>query len=236
MGFFNPLDVITGGVAALPGTGVSQAAINAGKVGGGVGQGSLAALGSGVGRNAPIYNPVQPPQNGPQPVPGMPPRSFDGPVIGTGFPGPGQPPFDPNVVINGGWGSEGPGGFTGHAQDPNFRPTPIPGGPYGNRGSGQPLNQPMGGGALAGLGMQVPVGGTPTSSQINAAWANMPGGQPTQSGYVDPSTLNSSIAGGAGLSQSDMVTMQGPDGTTKTMPRSEAAHWLSKGATMAMGG
>jgi hypothetical protein len=153
-----------------------------------------------------------------------------------GYPMPSPQPWTPNEHWTDGGNSEGPGGFTGQNQDPNFGQLgTIGAGPYGNRGSGQPINQPVGGGALAGLGMQVPVGGTPTSSQINAAWANMPGGQPPQSGYVDPSSLISRIAGGAGLSQSDMVTLQGPDGTTKAVPRSEAAHWLSKGATMASG-
>jgi hypothetical protein len=219
--------------------------------------GSLAALGGGTGRNAPIYNPVQPPQSGPQPVPGMPPRPMRDLILPGGGGGFWNPPPNIGVQVDNGNGgpmtqqdydntvkrynellpesqkyfrdfgppdpndptrnemnilagrmlawqampgnapvlqpmgnSEGPGGFTGHAQDPNFGQLgTIGAGPYGNRGSGQPLNQPMG--SLQGLG--------------------------------------------GGMNQSGMVNLRGPDGSTKAVPQSDLAHWLSRGAQQIQG-
>jgi hypothetical protein len=238
MAFFNPFDVITAGAGALPGTGVSDAAIRAGKVS--APAGSLAALGGGqAGPNGPggAMAWMQP---SPQPVPGMPPQqtptmnpdilkrfmdpSFD-PRMEPGFqdprmpgagidPSTGQPmtqqdydntlkrynellpesqkyfrdfgPPDPNDPTRNemnvlgqrleAWqampgnapvyqtmgGGEGPGGFTGQNQDPNFgQLSTVGAGPYGNRGSGQPISQPMGGYQAPGMATWTPAAGVP---------------------------------------------------------------------------
>ncbi len=220
MSFFNPLDVITGGAKALPGTGVSQAAINAGKVNApsAVGQGSLGILGGGMNdeslRKMGIYAPPMGstpswtdwPQNTPQPVPGMPPQWFD-----------------PNQT------SEGPGGFTGHGQDPNYWKLGQAGaGPYVDRGASvdesnrPPLNQPMG--SLQSLG-----GGFPSLDQLGQTAAGLPAND-----FVNPANVSriaQQAAGfGAGLNQSGMVNLRGPDGSMKAVPADQADHWLSKGA------
>ncbi len=147
MSFFNPTDVITGGAKALPGTGVAQEATGrlVKNPDGSIGRGSLATLGGG---------PITPPwaqtggpvgfPNSPQPMPTMNPDllnrfmdpNFD-PRLEPGFHDPKVPqpvPFDPNSpfgkdLFDPGWGIEK--------------------GPYGNRGNGQPLNQPMGPTGLA---------------------------------------------------------------------------------------
>ena len=50
------------------------------------------------------------------------------------------PPFDPNQVINDGWGSEGPGGMTGHNQDPGYW-RQLQGGPQDYRRMGEVAGQ-----------------------------------------------------------------------------------------------
>jgi hypothetical protein len=146
--------------------------------------GSLAALGGGIGRRAPIYNPVQPPQNGPQPVPGMPPRQFD-PNMGQTVIG--SEPWNPLTV--------------------------------GNRGSGQPINQPM----------ATDQGGW--KQNWNPDGSAGPD-NPDQNARTQPMGSLQSL----GLNQSGMVNLRGPDGSMKAVPQSDMAHWLSKGAVRADGG
>jgi hypothetical protein len=85
--------------------------------------------------------PPQPQQNGPQPVPGQPPRpmrdlmpSGSGQAGTPGFDAPRMPSFD--QMIQPGW--QAPDWMRG---DPSQAITEIP---QGNRGSGQPINQPTG--------------------------------------------------------------------------------------------
>jgi hypothetical protein len=118
--------------------------------------------------------------NGTQPVPGQPPRIWPNDPYqgGSATTMPMQPP-PPSMFFN----PDGSPMFTGGGKDSTGMPL-ISDGP-GNRGSGQPINQPMG--SLQSLG----------------------GGQ---------------------LNQSGMVTLRGTDGTTKAIPQSDVAHWLSRGA------
>jgi hypothetical protein len=259
--------------------------------------GSLAALGGGVGRNAPIYNPVQPPQSGPQPVPGMLPQpmrdlmpgggqagtpGFDAPWPNTGFPGGGgfwnPPPNMRPIADNGNGGPMTQQDYDNTVKrynellpesqkyfrdfgppDPNdptrnemnilagrmaawqampgnapvYQPNgpifgggkdstgmPLISGDQGNRGSGQPINQPMG--SLQALG------GGPIAATVGNA-LNGVGSQPNMGGPIGATVSNA-------LNQSGMVNLRGPDGSMKAIPQSDLAHWLSKGATMAMGG
>jgi hypothetical protein len=94
--------------------------------------------------NQPIY------KNSPQPVPGMPPRAFDGPVIGSGFPGgSGQPinqPMVPGSGPSGTWTPQDAARFT-----QNSGPMPASGGGF----ISQPMGslQSLGGGQLNQSGM-----------------------------------------------------------------------------------
>jgi hypothetical protein len=134
-------------------------------------------------------------QDGPQPVPGQPPQKFD-PSQGQ------QPmPIDPGM------------GHTVNGSDPIW-----PGGPSwdqlkqqnggflygGNRGSGQPINQPMA------TSQPLPWDGSGGQSSMGGSLQSLGGGQ---------------------LNQSGMVTLRAPDGSqTKAVPADQVAHWLSRGA------
>jgi hypothetical protein len=199
MAFFNPFDVVTSGAKAvpgMPGMGPSQEAINAGKVNAPVG--SLGALGGGM--------------NGPQPVPGMPPQKM--PLPGTD------------------WGGNPVGPITGAPSPFPYQPIPgtdwggypIPTNPDGtiqlggNRGSGQPINQP------------------------NLGMADNPNAPIRQPGYVPPDPSQMAYTTGMGSLQSlgggpiaatvgnALVNLRGPDGSMKAVPQNDLAHWLSKGA------
>ncbi len=186
----------------------------------GGGMGSLAGLGMGSG--SPIT--VQPGQrlpgpfggvdpsllNSPQPVPGMPPRDletggYNNPTQGHIIDGPS--PF-PMMPYPGGKDSTGMPLITD-----NWNPD--------NRGSGQPINQPMSGFDPV-TALRSGSGGSMLGAATNAA-AGLPMG-----------SLQS--LGGGQLNASGMVNLRGPDGSMKAVPQSDLAHWLSKGATMAMGG
>jgi hypothetical protein len=78
-----------------------------------------------------------------------------------------------------------------------------------NRGSGQPISQPMG----------PPIGYAEKPEDYHRRLASM--GQGTGS-------LQS--LGGGQLNQSGMVNLRGPDGSTKAVAQNDLAHWLSKGA------
>jgi hypothetical protein len=156
--------------------------------------GSLAALGGGTGRNAPIYNPVQPPQSGPQPVPGMPPRQMpDWPQFQTPPTLGGPPELSFDSLMKNGAPSWMQGDPSQHSDQ---------GGWGGNRGSGQPINQPMA-----------------TSQPL--PWDGS-GGQSSMGGSLQSL--------GGGMNQSGMVNLRGPDGSTKAVAQNDLAHWLSKGA------
>jgi hypothetical protein len=88
----------------------------------------------------------------------------------------------------------------------------------GNRGSGQPINQPMGGN---------PNWPTPTNGGINPQ--GVPKLQPDGT-YSTPPMGSLQSLGGGQLNQSGMVNLRGPDGSSKAVPQSDLAHWLSKGA------
>jgi hypothetical protein len=169
---------------------------------------------------------------------------------------PGEPGFDPNKGFNQilypggqlppGWqpntGGMNPnlpprdletGGYNnpsqGHIID---GPSPFPMMPYpgGNRGSGQPINQPLSpllGGPIqdngAALGQATDQGpyGQKTPQQIQQYLQ--------QGGYQGMGSLQS--LGGGQLNQSGMVTLRAPDGSqTKAVPADQVAHWLSRGA------
>ncbi len=179
--------------------------------------GALAALGSG--------------QNSPQPVPGMPPKQFD-PSMGGGLFDPGwgmergpQPPSqfklptDPNdpryqpggdLYFDPSRSSEGPGGLTGRAQDPSYWQL------GGNRGSGQPINQPM---ATDQGGWRQNWNPDGTAGPDN----------PDQNARTQPMGSLQSLGGGQ-LNSSGMVNLRGPDGSMKAVPQSDMAHWISRGA------
>jgi hypothetical protein len=209
--------------------------------------GSLAALGGGVGRNAPIYNPVQPPQSGPQPVPGMPPQQMmpQPPQQGNRIdPTTGQPLSDQDItntqqrlaeLQKDDWKYPVP--FAGsNPNDPRTSEMnilsqrlygsgamPMPqmqkiGDVLGNRGSGQPINQPMG--SLQSLG------GGPIAATVGNA-LNGVGSSPNMSGPIGSVVSNA-------VNQA-MVNLRGPDGSTKAVPQSDLAHWLSRGAQQIQG-
>jgi hypothetical protein len=187
--------------------------------------------------------------NGPQPVPGQPPRMMQPPLATSqpmpwdfsggattdqGMPGgengrgPGGPfyqpspfkfPSDPNdpryqpggdLYFDPSRSSEGPGGLTGHAQDPGYWQL------GGNRGSGQPINQPN-------LGMA----DNPTAPVRQPGFVAP---DPSQMAYTTGMGSLQSLGGGQ-LNQSGMVTLRAPDGSqTKAVPADQVAHWLSRGA------
>jgi hypothetical protein len=160
--------------------------------------GSLAALGGGTGRGAPIYNPA-----GPQPVPGMPPRPMRDLMPDPTAP---QQPFRTfQDVIDG-----------------------------GNRGSGQPINQPMGPPGSQGGPLPADAGPMPQFGpygggydQNTHQWVSN-----TQPVGIAPTGGTGSLQslGGGQLNQSGMVNLRGPDGSTKAVSQNDLAHWLSKGA------
>jgi hypothetical protein len=120
-------------------------------------------------------------------------------------------------------GGEGPGGFTGQNQDPNFgQLSTVGAGPYGNRGSGQPISQPMGGYQAPGMATWTPAAGVPNGWQA--------GGIENPFGASGQQPLGSLQSLGGGMSQSGMVNLRGTDGTTQAVPQQDLAHWLSKGA------
>jgi hypothetical protein len=87
----------------------------------------------------------------------------------------------------------------------------------GNRGSGQPINQPMG----------PPIGYAEKPEDYQRRLASV--GQ--QNPMLMPAGTGSlQSLGGGQLNQSGMVTLRGTDGTTKAVPQQDLAHWLSKGA------
>jgi hypothetical protein len=94
-------------------------------------------------------------------------------------------PWTPNEH----WNDPG-GGITGGA--------PV----LGNRGSGQPISQPMA-----------------TSQPL--PWDGS-GGQSSMGGSLQSL--------GGGMNQSGMVNLRGPDGSSQAVPQNDLAHWLSKGA------
>jgi hypothetical protein len=147
---------------------------------------------------------------------------------------PNTPPMDKQDLFNRGQlngpqpdrtmgGGEGPGGFTGQNQDPNFGQLgTIGAGPYGNRGSGQPISQPMGGYQAPGMATWTPAAGVPNGWQA--------GGIENPFGASGQQPLGSLQSLGGGMSQSGMVNLRGTDGTTQAVPQQDLAHWLSKGA------
>jgi hypothetical protein len=185
--------------------------------------GSLSALGGGINQgydwtsgtpdpNQPIYHAGSdlemrqpgwnqgPPQNSPQPVPGQPPRPFD-PSQGGG-----QSTWDWRGV-----------------QDPRFGPGGV-WDPGGNRGSGQPINQPVGGYQAPGMATWTPAPGVPNGWQQGGIE------NPYGSAGQQPTGSLQSLGGGQ-LNQSGMVTLRAPDGSqTKAVPADQVAHWLSRGA------
>lgn len=62
---------------------------------------------------------------------------------------------------------------------------------------------------------------------------NRGGGQPLNQPM---GSLQSLGMGGSPSLSGSSVMLRGPDGSTQAVPQSDLAHWLSKGATMAMGG
>jgi hypothetical protein len=146
--------------------------------------------------------------NSPQPVPGMPPQKFDllspdpnAATVGMGMPG--------------GWNGLGPGGYN-----------------QGNRGSGQPINQPMNPNQghvtpFAGPGWDYNYDpttgrGTQTNSRGQTTDYNYPASQLPNQGSLQSL--------GGGMNQSSMVNLRGPDGSSKAVPQTDLAHWLSRGA------
>jgi hypothetical protein len=89
----------------------------------------------------------------------------------------------------------------------------------GNRGSGQPINQPM----------ATDQGGW--KQNWNPDGSAGPD-NPDQNARTQPMGSLQSL----GLNQSGMVNLRGPDGSMKAVPQSDMAHWLSKGAVRADGG
>jgi hypothetical protein len=205
----------------------------------------------------------------PQKFPEQPPMTgidWDQHPIGTR---PGEPGFDPNAGFNqilypggqlppnwqpntGGmnpnqpWqgGGEGSGGWTGHAQDPNFGQLgTIGAGPYSNRGSGQPLSQPMGGYQAPGMATWTPAAGVPNGWQ--AGGIENPFGASGQQPLGSLQSLGGSIPGsppmaanagdwnGQGTMGGGFVSLRGPDGSMKQVPADQLSHWLSRGAVRA---
>jgi hypothetical protein len=79
---------------------------------------------------------------------------------------------------------------------------PLISGDQGNRGSGQPINQPM----------------TPQITPMGEVLGPQAGTGSLQS------------LGGGQLNSSGMVNLRGPDGSTKAVAQNDLAHWLSRGA------
>jgi len=163
-------------------------------------QGMLGQLGQGSGYPEGFPNTPQPVPGGAVKFPGadqstIPPIASAGRVVnGTEPMFPGGPTWDQWRQQNGAWMDNG------------------------NRGSGQPINQPMG--SLAALGAGV---------------GNLPSND-----FMNPATLQRGAQGaaqiGAGLNQSGMVTLRSPDGLeTKQMSQADAQHWLQKGAQIVQG-
>jgi hypothetical protein len=125
--------------------------------------------------------------------------------------------------------------------EPGFHDPQIPGGmttdqgfpEAGNRGSGQPINQPMNPNQghvtpIAGPGWDYNYDpttgrGTQTNSRGQTTDYNYPASQLPNQGSLQS-------LGGGQLNQSGMVNLRGPDGSMKAVPQSDMAHWLSKGA------
>jgi hypothetical protein len=129
-------------------------------------------------------------------------------------------------------GGEGPGGFTGQNQDPNFGQLgTIGAGPYGNRGSGQPINQPMG----------IQIGDNPNQPVNMGMSPSQPTSFPLGSlqslgGSIPGSTTMAANAGdwnGQGTMGGGFVSLRGPDGSMKQVPADQLSHWLSRGAVRA---
>lgn len=135
--------------------------------------------------------------NGPQPVPGQPPRIWPNDPYqgGSATTMPMQPP-PPSMFFN----PDGSPMFTGGGKDSTGMPL-ISDGP-GNRGSGQPINQPM----------------TPQITPMGEVLGPQAGTGSLQS------------LGGGQLNSSGMVNLRGPDGSTKAVAQNDLAHWLSRGA------
>jgi hypothetical protein len=153
------------------------------------------------------------PINGPQPVPGMPPRAFDGPVIGSGFPGgSGQPinqPMNPNQ------GHVTP--FAGPGWDYNYDPTTGRGTQTDASGKTTDYNYPA---------SQLPQG---SLQSLGGGWVP---GQPDFMGGtpLTADNMQQQLQAARSIGQSGMVTLRGTDGTTKPVPAGDVAHWLSRGA------
>jgi hypothetical protein len=134
----------------------------------------------------------------------MPPRQFD-PSGGYATTMPMQSP-PPSMFFN----PDGTPIFTGGAQTGLMGPPGSQGGPLPSDAGPMPQFGPYGGGY----------------DQNTHQWVNNT--QPV--GFAPTGGSGSLQSLGGGMNQSGLVTLRGPDGSTKAVPQSDLAHWLSRGA------
>jgi hypothetical protein len=163
--------------------------------------------------------------NSPQPVPGMPPRQMpDWPQFQTPPTLGGPPELSFDSLMKNGAPSWMQGDPSQHSDQ---------GGWGGNRGSGQPISQPNLGMADNPMApIRQPGFVPPDPSQM--AYTTGQGSLQSLGGFgMDPAAVQRGAQGAAQIGQ--MINLRGPDGSTKAVPQSDLAHWLSRGAQQIQG-